>query len=66
MSFVGEVLQNVDGIQYFYIVGMLIFIVLFGIVVFRTVKMPRKDLIDIKTSIFEKDDLEAEEISRKS
>jgi hypothetical protein len=57
MGFVGDVLQNVNGIQYFYIVGILIFISLFVIIVYRTVKIPRKDLTEFKTSIFEQEEL---------
>ena len=49
MSFVGNVLKNVDGIQYFYIAGILIFISLFIVIAYRTVKIPRKDLDDFKT-----------------
>ncbi len=57
MGFVGDVLQNVDGIQYFYIIGILIFISLFVIIVYRTIKIPKNDLNDFKTSIFEKEEL---------
>ena len=57
MSFVGNVLQNVDGIQYFYIAGILIFIALFVVIVYRTIKIPRKDLDDFKTSIFDQEEL---------
>lgn len=61
MSFVGDVLQNVNGIQYFYIVGILIFISLFVIIVFRTIKIPRKDLNEFKTSIFDEEELKNKE-----
>ncbi len=57
MSFVGNVLQNVDGIQYFYIAGIFIFIALFIVIVYRTIKIPRKDLDDFKTSIFDQEEL---------
>ena len=63
MSFVGDVLQNVNGIQYFYIVGILIFISLFVIIVFRTIKIPRKDLNEFKTSIFDEEELKNKEIN---
>ncbi len=64
MSFVGDVLKNVEGIQYFYIVGLLIFIILFIIVIYRTVKIPKKDLEQYKTSILDHDDSESKEINK--
>ena len=57
MKFVGEVLGNVNGIQYYYIVGLIIFISLMIVILYRTIKMPKKEIIDIKTSIFDKDEL---------
>jgi len=62
MSFVGGVLNGVDGIQYFYIVGLLIFMLLFIVILYRTVKIPRQDLMNFKTSILENDELESEKI----
>lgn len=57
MSFVGDVLGKVDGIQYFYIIGLLIFMSLFVVLIYRIVRMPKRDLVDFKTSIFENDEL---------
>jgi hypothetical protein len=62
MNFVGDVLKNTDGIQNFYIVGLLIFMTLFIIIIYRTVKIPRQDLVDYKTSIFENDEIETNKI----
>ena len=62
MSFVGGVLNGVEGIQYFYIVGLLIFMTLFIVILYRTIKIPRKDLMKFKTSILDKDELESNEI----
>jgi hypothetical protein len=62
MGFVGDVLNDVEGIQYFYIVGLLIFMILFIVVVYRTVKIPRQDLMKFKTSILENDKLQSNEI----
>ena len=59
MSFVGEVLNGVAGIQYFYIVGLLLFMILFIVVVYRTVKIPGKDLRKYKTSILDTDESES-------
>ena len=66
MNFAGDVLQNVDGIQYFYIAGILIFMALFVVIVYRTVRIPRKDLEDFKTSIFENDELKTKKTNHKS
>ena len=65
MSFVGNVLQNVNGIQYFYIAGIFIFITLFIVIVYRTVKIPRKDLNDFKTSIFDEEELKSRRLNQK-
>lgn len=53
MGFVGEVLDNVKGVQYFYIAGILIFLILFVVILVRTVRMPKKEIDDIKTSILD-------------
>ena len=62
MSFVSGVLNGVDGIQYYYIVGLLIFMTLFIVILYRTIKIPRKDLMKYKASILENDELESNEI----
>lgn len=62
MSFVSGVLNGVDGIQYYYIVGLLIFMTLFIVILYRTIKIPRKDLMKFKGSILENDELESNEI----
>lgn len=59
MGFVSEILNGQDGIQYFYIVGLLIFMTLFIVIVYRTVKIPKKDLMKFKTSILDNDELES-------
>jgi len=63
MSFVGDVLKGVEGVQYFYIAGLFIFIVLFIVMVYRTIKIPKKDLEKYKSSILEEDDQESKEIN---
>jgi len=57
MKFVGEVLGDVQGIQNFYIAGLIIFMGLFILVLYRTLKIPKKDLVSYKTSIFENDEV---------
>jgi hypothetical protein len=61
MNFVGNVLSDVNGIQAFYTIGLLIFLALFVVILYRTIRMPRKDLVDFKTSIFEVDELNQKE-----
>jgi high-affinity Fe2+/Pb2+ permease len=63
MGFVGDVLNGVEGIQYFYIVGLLIFMILFIVIVYRTVKIPKKDLMKFKTSILDNNELESNELN---
>ena len=57
MKFVGEVLGSIKGVHYFYIIGLIIFVTLFIIILYRTNKIPKKDLISFKTSIFENDEV---------
>jgi len=66
MNFAGNVLQNVDGIKYFYIAGILIFMALFVVILYRTIRIPRKDLEDFKSSIFENDELSKKNTNHKS
>ncbi len=61
MNFVGNVLRDVNGIQAFYTIGLLIFLALFVVILYRTIRMPREDLVDFKTSIFEVDELNQKE-----
>lgn len=58
MKFVGETLKGIQGIQYFYIVGILIFIALFILILYRTIKIPKDDLVNYKTSILDKDEMD--------
>lgn len=59
MGFVGKALENVQGIQWFYTLGILIFIALFIVIVIRTIRMPKKDLEYIKTSILDQEEMES-------
>lgn len=56
MGFVGHVLENVTGIQWYYTVGLFIFITLFIVMIYRTLKIPKSDLINFKETVFDKDD----------
>jgi hypothetical protein len=57
MGFVSETLSGVEGIQWYYIVGIILFVVLFIGVVIHTYTIPKKDLIRFKSSIFEQEEL---------
>ena len=57
MGFVSETLSGIEGIQLYYIIGILLFIGMFIGVVLYTYKIPRKDLMKFKSSIFEHDEL---------
>ena len=57
MGFVGDTLGGIDGIQWYYIVGIVIFVGLFIGVSIYTYTIPKKDLNKFKSSIFEKEEL---------
>lgn len=57
MGFVSDTLSGVDGIQWYYIVGILLFVGLFIGVVIYVYKIPKKELNKYKSSIFEKEEL---------
>lgn len=60
MKIVSNVLENIEGIQIFYITGLLIFFVFFLIILVRTLRMPNKEMERIKNSILK--DNESEDI----
>ncbi len=55
MGFVSEVLKSVNGIQWYYIIGISIFIILFIIIVYKTIRTPKSKLLEYKNSILEDD-----------
>lgn len=57
MGFVAETLSGVTGIQWYYIVGIILFVGLFIGVVIHTYTIPKKDLNRFKSSIFEQEEL---------
>lgn len=56
MGFVGKVMDGVEGIQYYYIAGIIIFIVLFIVILIRTIRIPKKNLEEFKTAILDDSD----------
>jgi TM2 domain-containing membrane protein YozV len=51
MKIVSNLLENIEGIQIYYIVGLLIFVILFIVISIKTYRMPNKEADDIKNSI---------------
>lgn len=51
MKIVSEVLTSIEGIQIFYIIGLLIFVALFIVIFIRTMRMKNSDMEEIKNSI---------------
>jgi hypothetical protein len=56
MGFVGKLMGNVQNIQIYYILGLLIFIGLFIVILVRTLRMKKSDIVAIKTSIIDQDE----------
>jgi hypothetical protein len=58
MKLVSSVLENIEGIHIFYIVGLLIFVTLFVVILIRTLRRPDSEMIEIKNSILTESDTE--------
>jgi len=56
MKIVSSVLETVEGIQTYYIVGLLIFVILFVIILFRTFRMSKNETTFKKESIFDEEE----------
>lgn len=55
MKIVSNVLEDISGIQIYYIIGLLIFVGLFIIILIKTFKMPKSEVDEIKNSILTND-----------
>ncbi len=55
MKIVSNILENIEGIQLFSILGLLIFVSFFVGVLIRTYKMPKEEADYIRNSILEED-----------
>jgi hypothetical protein len=51
MKIVSNLLTSIEGIQVFYIIGLLIFVVLFVVILIRTMRIPDNEMEEIKNSI---------------
>ncbi len=58
MKIVSNLLENIDGIQIYYIVGLLIFFTLFVVIFIRTMRRPNKEMEEIKNSILKDNNTE--------
>ena len=58
MKIVSNLLENIEGIQIYYIIGLLIFFSLFVVIFIRTMKRSNKEMEDIKNSILNDNDSE--------
>lgn len=56
MKIVSNLLENIEGIGIYYIVGLLIFVVLFVVILIRTMKKSNNEMEKIKNSILEEND----------
>jgi len=62
MKIVSNLLENIEGIQIYYIIGLLIFVSLFIVISIRTWRMPKSEAERIKNSILNEND--ADEVIR--
>lgn len=58
MKIVSNLLENIEGIQIYYIVGLIIFVTLFVIITIHTFKMPKQEAEKIKNSILNDNETE--------
>ena len=58
MKIVSNLLENIEGIQIYYIIGLLIFVLLFIVILIRTMRMPNEEIDKIKNSILQENETE--------
>jgi hypothetical protein len=58
MKIVSNLLENIEGIQIYYIAGLLIFVTLFIVITIRTIRMPKQEAEKIKNSILNDNETE--------
>jgi L-cystine uptake protein TcyP (sodium:dicarboxylate symporter family) len=56
MKIISNLLEDIDGIRIYYIIGLLIFVTLFIVISIKTWKMPKQDAEKIKNSILNDND----------
>jgi cbb3-type cytochrome oxidase subunit 3 len=55
MKLISNLLETIEGIQNWYIAGLLIFFFMFILFVIRTLRRPKKEMDEIKNAILEDD-----------
>lgn len=58
MKIVSNLLENIEGIQIYYIIGLIIFVTLFVVITIRTFRMPKQEAEKIKKSILNDNETE--------
>jgi hypothetical protein len=58
MKMVSDLLENIEGIQVYYILGLLIFFTCFVVILIRTMRRPAREMNEIKESILNDNDSE--------
>ncbi len=53
MKIISNLLENIESIRIYYIIGLLIFVSLFIAISIKTLKMPKKEAERIKNSILQ-------------
>ena len=56
MKIISNLLEDIDGIRIYYIIGLLIFFTLFIVISIKTWRMPKQDAENIKNSILNDND----------
>ena len=56
MKLVSNVLEGMEGIHIFYVIGLLLFMVLFILIFIRTMRRPAAEMNEIKESILSDND----------
>ncbi|RLE06444.1 MAG: hypothetical protein DRJ13_00160 [Bacteroidetes bacterium] len=56
MKMVSNILEGMVGIHIFYVIGLLLFLILFIVIVVRTMRRPAAEMNEIKESILIEND----------
>ena len=56
MKMVSNILEGMVGIHIFYVIGLLLFLILFIVIVIRTMRRPAAEMNEIKESILIEND----------
>ncbi len=64
MKMVSSMLADIEGIQIYYIIGLLLFFTLFVVIFIRTMRRSNKEMLDIKESILNDNGSEEQYVSQ--